>query len=97
MKPDELEHILSASDEAAVESIYKKITTPLRCRLGLHKWNDWVDMLSIQFGAIADATLRASEMGQIDLQVRLCPDCMKTQARTVHVATDEVEPEEDDE
>ncbi len=80
---DEPEPVLSPADIAAVESLYRKITTPWRCRLGLHRWDPWQYVMSFHFGAIEVGTGRQSKPGQLDLSLRICPKCTKVQAKAV--------------
>ncbi len=77
---------ISAAELAEVESLYRKITTPWRCRLSLHRWSPWKYVMSVHFGAIEIGTGRTSAPGQIDLSIRVCPACTKTQAKAQKVA-----------
>lgn len=74
--------VLSASDRAEIEKIYRRNTTPWRCRLGLHAWEPWTYMCSFAIGAQNMKSGKGSVGIQIDLHVHLCPRCMKAAART---------------
>lgn len=84
--------ILSEKDLADVESIYKRLTTPIRCLLRLHRWEKWEYIFSCQYGVQAKATGRRSDVGQVDIQMRLCPDCMKVQAKAVTAKVESITP-----
>lgn len=90
------ENIISASEAAEVEALYRRITTPLRCRLGWHRWLPWNYVMSLNFQGQHVATGRLSQAAEIDLEIRLCPGCGKVGARAVncHTVEDLVAPED---
>lgn len=72
--------LLSAEDQADVEALYDRLTTPLRCRIGLHKWTAWEMAFGLQVAAKKETGKKSPVFG-VDVDYRLCEDCVKVQTR----------------
>lgn len=71
----ESESLISAKEAAEVEALYRRLTTPLRCRLRWHKWTDWGVACSLQAQSIAKSTNRCTHAFIVDLETRSCHRC----------------------
>jgi hypothetical protein len=78
------DNIISAREVAEVEALYQRLITPLRCRLGWHRWEPWSYIMTVGMHAQHITTGRCSQRAEVDLEVRLCPACGKIVARAAH-------------